>query len=230
MNTPIKLFALSLLLYLASAPVRAQQPPSALDGVVNALLARETAGLPGEVSLSVGTLDDRNLLPACEALEAFLPAGTRAWGQISVGVRCLGPVAWTVYVPVKVSVVSDYLVTARPIRPGQIIGPSDIERRRGDLAALGDRTLTAAEQAMGHYVRYAVAAGQALRSDMLRLPDAIKQGQTVRVIGIGERFQVANEGRAMNRAAEGEPVRVRLANGQVVSGIARHGGIVEVRF
>lgn len=230
MDTANKLLPLFLMLSMASASVQAQQAAAPVEAVVNELLARETAGLPGEVSLSIGTLDARNRLPECEALEAFLPAATRAWGQISVGVRCLAPVAWTVYMPVKVAVVSDYLVTARPIRPGQILGPSDIERKRGDLTALGDRTLTAPEQAMGHHARYAVAAGQPLRTDMLRLPDAVRQGQTVRVIGVGERFQVANEGRAMNRAAEGEPVRVRLANGQVVSGVARRSGIVEVRF
>lgn len=230
MNTSSKSLLFLFLVLLTRSLALAQQPVAAVDVVVNELLARETAGLPGEVSLNIGSLDTRNQLPSCEALEAFMPAGTRAWGQISVGVRCLGPVSWTVYVPVKVSVVTDYLVTARPIRPGQIIGPADITHKRGDLAALGDRTLTAPEQAMGHHARYAVAAGQPLRTDMLRLPDAIKQGQTVRILGIGSRFQVANEGRAMNRAAEGEPVRVRLANGQVVSGVARQGGIVEVRF
>lgn len=230
MKTVLQRFSLSLLILLAVGAASAQQPAPPIDAVVNDLLSRETAGLPGELSLTVGAIDERNRLPPCEALEAFLPTGTRAWGQISVGVRCLAPVAWTVYVPAKVAVVSDYLVTARPIRPGQIIGPADIERRRGDLAALGDRTLTEPEQAVGHHARFAVASGQPLRTDMLRLPDAIKQGQTVRILGIGERFQVANEGRAMNRAADGEPVRVRLANGQVVSGVARIGGIVEVRF
>lgn len=230
MRNALKLFSLTLLLVLASGLTRAHQASEPVAAVVDAFLARETAGLPGEVSLEVGSLDDRNRLPVCDALEAFLPAGARPWGQISVGVRCLAPVAWTVYMPARVSVMSDYLVTARAIRPGQIIGPSDIERKRGDLAALGDRTLTEPEQALGHHVRYAVAAGQPLRTDMLRLPDAIKQGQTVRILGIGERFQVANEGRAMNRAADGEPVRVRLANGQVISGVARNGGVVEVRF
>lgn len=230
MRDVLKLVKLSLLLMLPTGLAGAQQAPAPVAAVVDSLLARETAGLPGEVSLEVGALDDRNQLPACEALEAFLPAGVRAWGQISVGVRCLAPVAWTVYMPVRVSVLTDYLITARAIRPGQIIGPSDIERKRGDLAALGDRTLTEPEQALGHNARHAVAAGQPLRAHMLRLPDAIRQGQTVRVLGIGERFQVANEGRAMNRAADGETVRVRLANGQVISGIARIGGVVEVRF
>ena len=34
----------------------------------------------------------------------------------------------------------------------------------------------------------------------------------------------------MNNAAPGESVRVRLANGQVVTGVAQAGGTVEVSF
>jgi len=43
-------------------------------------------------------------------------------------------------------------------------------------------------------------------------------------------FRVTSEGRALNAAADGEPVRVRMGTGQVVSGTARNGGVVEVRY
>jgi flagella basal body P-ring formation protein FlgA len=125
---------------------------------------------------------------------------------------------------------SEYLVTARPIRPGQILGPQDLRREYGDVTAQPANTLTETSQVVGHHARYAVATGNTVRSDMLRLPPAVQQGQTVKVIGTGQGFSVSNEGRALNRAGDGESVRVRLANGQVVTGIARNGGIVEVRF
>jgi flagella basal body P-ring formation protein FlgA len=41
---------------------------------------------------------------------------------------------------------------------------------------------------------------------------------------------VSSEGRALNGATEGEPVRVRMPSGQVISGTARNGGVVEVDF
>lgn len=221
---------LLVLLLLLGMAVHAQQQGGPVEEAVRHFLARETQGLPGEVDVGVGALDARNRLPECVQLEPFLPAGVRAWGQISVGVRCLAPVAWTIYVPARVEVRGEYLVTARPLRPGQILGPADLERRSGDLTQLGSRALTEIEQALGQHVRFAVAAGQPLRSDMLRMPPAVQQGQTVRIVGVGEGFSIANEGRALNRAAIGETVRVRLANGQVVSGIARHAGEVEIRF
>ena len=66
-------------------------------------LQAQAAGLPGEVTIQVSALDPNNQLPACAALEPFLPAATRAWGRISVGVRCDSPVTWTAYVQAQVS-------------------------------------------------------------------------------------------------------------------------------
>jgi flagella basal body P-ring formation protein FlgA len=219
--------ALAGLLPLAAA---AQQPPVAVHDAVMQFLQRETVGLPGEVELTVGALDAGNQLPPCAALEPFLPAGSRAWGRTNVGVRCDSPVTWTVYLPARVAVMTDYLVTAQPLSPGQIVGPGDVARKRGDLAAQPDGTLTEPTQAVGYKARYAIAAGKPLRADMLRIPPAVRQGQTVRVVSTGEGFQVSSEGQALNGAAAGEPVRVRMGNGQVVSGTARDGGVVEVAY
>jgi flagella basal body P-ring formation protein FlgA len=58
----------------------------------------------------------------------------------------------------------------------------------------------------------------------------IRQGQSVKVISRGNGFEVTNEGRAMSNAAEGQLAQVRMAGGQVVSGIARPGGAIEINF
>ena len=213
-----------------TTPAFAQQATEAVEARVRAFLQQQASGLPGEVSIKVGVLDPNNQLPPCAAIEVFLPAGARAWGRISVGVRCDSPVTWTAYVQAQVSVIADYLVAARPLRAGQIVGPADLGQRRGDLTALADNILTDGTQAMGHHTRFAVAAGTPLRGDMLRVPHAVRQGQTVPVVSAGPGFRVSSEGRAMNNAAPGESVRVRLANGQVVTGIAQPGGTVEVSF
>lgn len=224
--------ALAAVAVLAIAPAigHAQQQPEAVRTAVTAFLERETSGLPGKVDIEVGELDARNQLPACAALEPFLPGGARAWGRINVGVRCDSPVTWTVYVAARVSVIADFLVTARPLLPGQVVGNADITLKHGDLAAQPASTLTDPTQAVGYRTRYALAAGKPLRAEMLIIPPAVRQGETVKVVSAGPGFQVAAEGRALNGAAAGEPVRVRMANGQVVSGTARADGVVEIGF
>lgn len=221
---------LALSLTLAGGNAGAQQPQQPVRQAVMAFLGQQTSGLPGKVGVTVEGLDPQNQLPPCAELTPFLPPGTRAWGRINVGVRCESPVNWTVYVPAQVSVIGEYLVTARPIRAGQVVSPADLERRTGDLAGEAPNTLTDMTQAVGHNARYTIATGNPLRADMLRLPQTVRQGQNVKVVGTGSGFTVTNEGRALNAASAGEPVRVRLGNGQVVSGKARTDGTVELDF
>jgi len=209
-----------------AAATAAQQPAAPVEDAARALIVAQTQGLPGEVAIEIGELDAHNRLPPCPAPVAFLPAGARAWGAFSVGVRCEMPVSWSVYLQARVEVFADYLVTARPVRAGQILGGDDLAARHGDIAALPADTLTDAAQALGHHARYALAANRPLQRRMLRVPPAVKQGATVTVSGGGQGFQITNRGRALNAASPGEAVRVRLPNNTVVSGVARDDGTV----
>ena len=208
----------------------ARQNPAAIRASVTQFLEAQSVGLPGEVQISVGQLDAHLNLPACQTPEAFLPAGSRVWGKTSVGVRCSVPTSWTVYVTAQVKVIGEYLVSAAPLAQGQLIGPNDIVKLKGDLTALPTGILTAPAQAIGRTVSMSLSAGSPLRSDALKMQQAILQGQAVRVVSNGQGFSVATEARALNNAAAGQLAQARTASGQVVSGVARAGGIVDVTF
>ncbi|MDR0635026.1 MAG: flagellar basal body P-ring formation protein FlgA [Azoarcus sp.] len=222
-----RLIALALL--VAAAGAAAQQPPAPVEAAARQFVAARTQGLAGETSIEIGPLDPDNRLPPCAAAPvAFLPASTRAWGVFSVGIRCEAPAPWTVYLQARVKVVADYLVAARPLRAGQIIGPADLGARRGDLAALPDDLLTETSQAVGRHARHALAKDSPLQARMLRTPAAVRQGGEVTVVSRGAGFQVSNAGRALNTAAPGEAVKVRLPDNRVVTGTARADGTVEL--
>lgn len=222
-----KRFALLLCIGLTAA-ADARQDAVEVRRVVEDFLRMQSRGLPGEASFTVGTIDPNNNLAPCPALEAFLPAGGRPWGRINVGVRCLAEGGWSIYVPAQVRVVGDYFVTARPLARGQVIAAADLARRRGDLAELPAGVITEEAQAVGKTLNVSAQSGQILRSDILRAPPAVQQGQSVRIVSKGRGFQVAAEGKALANAADGQVVQVRTASGQTVSGIARQGGTVEV--
>jgi flagella basal body P-ring formation protein FlgA len=217
----------SALLAGISNPLGAQ--PS-LSTVVDQFLRTQTQGLPGKVSYSVGALEQRAQLAACDAFEPFLPPGSRLWGKATVGVRCLGPTTGTVYVPVQVRISGSYLVTARQLAPGQVVSSADLLSQNGDLGALPASVVTDPAQAIGKTVRNGIAAGHPLRSDLLTAAWAVQQGQSVRLLTTGPGFTVSNEGKALNNATDGQIAQVRTTSGQVVSGIARSGGVVEVSY
>lgn len=189
----------------------------------------ETAGFPGQVSVSFGAVDSRLNLPACQALEPFVPAGGRLWGQGSVGVRCNGQTPWTIYVAVSVKVMANVVHAVRPLAQGQAVGAADIALQKADLAQLPAGILTEPAQAVGKILVSSIAPGQPLRQDTLRSPPVILQGQTVKLLAQGRGFSVSSEGKALAAATEGQVVQVRIQSGQTISGIARSGALVEVR-
>ena len=225
-----RLFATLIVLLFSTQASYAQQSPELVEAAARTWLMSQTGGLRGEVAIELSTLDADNLLPPCEALTAFLPAGRRAWGSFSLGMRCDAPTAWTIYLQTRVRVTDDYLVTAKALGAGQIVGPDDLTRVRGDIAALPSDTLTDASQAVGHHARFALAAGHPLQIRMLRIPPIVQQGATVTVVSRGASFHISNSGRALNAAAPGEAVRVRLSNNRIVVGTARHDGTIDASY
>lgn len=213
---------------LAAAAAAGSQDPAQVRRAVEDYLQVQTRGLPGEASFVVGAIDAGNRLTPCPALEASLPPGARAWGRTSVLVQCRGETAWSLYVPVQVKVVGDYLVAARPLAQGQIVTPDDLLVQRGDLAELPAGVLTSTAQAVGSSAGVGILAGRPLRSDLLRRPLAIKAGQSVKVVSRGPGFTVAVDGKALANGIEGQVVQARTPSGQTLSGIARNGGLIEI--
>lgn len=214
---------------IAQAP-GARQQHAALQETVEQFLHTQAAGLPGNTSISVGAIDPRLSLPACAAPEAFLPAGSRAWGKTTVGVRCTAPASWTVYMPATVRVHGEYVVAAAPLAQGQSISANDLAKTKGDLTTLPAGVVTDAAQAIGRTLSISLPAGAPLRQEVLRAQQAIQQGQMVRVTSSGPGFRVSAEARALNNANDGQVAQARTASGQVVSGVARMGGIIEVTY
>ena len=189
----------------------------------------QTQGLPGKVTITMGRLDVSRL-PACTALEAYSPPGSRLSGKTYIGVRCLGPSVWNVLVPAQIAVSGNYVTTARSLAAGQTLQAGDLSTLSGDISSLPTGVVTDPGNAIGKTLRNSLGTGQPLRSDQLLAPLVIRQGQTVRVISKGTGFAVSGEGKAINNASEGQMAQIRMNSGQTISGIARADGSVEISF
>lgn len=218
-------------LLACSLAVPAQAQPGQDGGtvrkVVEQFLQTQSAGLPGKVTITVGQVDPRMALAACPDPQAFQQPGARAWGKITVGVRCTAP-SWTVYIQAQVNVIAEYVAAAAPLAQGQPIDASQLAMVKGDLAALPNGIVTDMAQAIGRTPTISLPAGTPLRLDNLKSKPVVMANQTVRVISNGAGFSVSAEGRALTNAAEGQVVQVRTPSGAMLSGTAKAGGIVEV--
>lgn len=226
---------LALLLVSQQTEVQAQAPgqrqdPAVLRQSVEQFLQIQSAGLPGQVSVTVGAIDPRLNLAACPAPEAFLAPGARAWGNTTVGLRCTAPLPWSIYIQAKVVVLAEYVASAVPLAQGQPIQAAQLISMKGDITALPPGIVTDMAQAVGRSLTVSLPSGMPLRLDGLRAERVVQQGQLVRVVSSGAGFRVSAEGRALGSAGQGQVVQVRTVGGQQISGVAQAGGLVEVAY
>jgi flagellar basal body P-ring formation protein FlgA len=219
----IVLLTLFFLLLVADATAET------LEGAIKRFVQRETQGVPGRISVTVGALSAGTRIGECANPEVFVPSGSRLWGTLNIGVRCAEPSQWTVYVPVEVRVHGRYLVARRKLVAGTLVSEQDISDREGELTSLPANVLTETGQAVGKYVRVGVGADTPLRAEHLVQLPVIRQGQAVRVVIRGAGFSVSSDGKALANAHEGESLRVKTAAGHTVTGTARSNGVVEVQ-
>jgi flagella basal body P-ring formation protein FlgA len=98
------------------------------------------------------------------------------------------------------------------------------------LSNLPRAIITDPSQAVGSTALVRIGAGMPLRQDLLNSASAVSIGQTVRVVAQGQGFQISSEGSVMNNASPGQQVRVKMAGGQIISGIVVNGATVQVQM
>jgi flagella basal body P-ring formation protein FlgA len=232
------LLGLSLLL-LASLSMAAEPVPEAprdlerlardwLQPSLNETLAREGDN-PLRAEVSVGSLDSRLRLAPCARVEPHLPPGARLWGRSRIGLRCVdGPTRWNVYLPVTVKAFGPAWVLKRPVSAGATLTQEDAELAETDWAEQQASVLVRPALWVGQQAAYALQPGQALRQNMVRPVTAFGAGAQVRVRSSGQGFEIVVTGEALTAGLPGQPARVRLPGGKVVSGLVGEGQTVEI--
>ncbi|MGK4438734.1 flagellar basal body P-ring formation chaperone FlgA [Yersinia proxima] len=208
---------------LLSQAVTHQAMAADLSAQVNQFFQQQYPDKESQVNVVIKT--PQNQWPQCEMPEITLPANARPWGNISLSVRCDGVRR---FIQTQVQVSGHYAVAARQLAAGTKITPQDIDMKKGRLDTLPPGALLEPNFAQGAVSLRQINAGQPLTRNMLRRLWIIKAGQDVQVLAQGEGFNVNSNGKAMNNAAIQDNVRVRMASGQIVSGIVADDGTVRI--
>lgn len=164
--------------------------------------------------------DSRLRLPKCRAvLQAFLPSGAKNVGNTAVGVRCLEP-SWTVYQRATVHVYDQVLVAQHFLRRNTTLSAHDLKAERRELSALPGGYETDAAQLIGKQLRQALMAGMVISPRHVKIPSAVRQGDTITLVVRNSGMEVTSRGIALGEAGLGQRVRVRnTASQRVVEGV-----------
>ena len=184
---------------------------------------RQIHGKQNQVSIEIKTPIDR--WPNCDKPQISSPVGGRNMGNVSLPIQCGKKKQ---FIQLTVNVTGQYFVATRNVNRGETVEFVDIGTKKGLLHKLPTGAADDKMAIRGGIALRNIPAGQTFTNSMIRKPWAIKSGQTVFVFATGDNFSVKYEGRAINNAVVGSNIRVRLVNGQVVSGEAQENGSVQV--
>mgnify|MGYP003409686039 CR=1 FL=1 len=176
--------------------------------------AQHVAGLHGARAhppqITAGELDPRLRLAACATpLQTFLPAGARAQGNTTVGVRCNAQPPWQVYVPVMVRIFDQVLVATRPLPRGIPLTRDDVRLVERDLTTLPFGYVSDPAQAVGNQLKQPLTAGSVLLPSQIEGPRLVRRGDSVIIIGSSAGLTVRMQGQAMGDGAAGDWIKVR---------------------
>jgi flagella basal body P-ring formation protein FlgA len=186
---------------------------------VDESLNRQSNTLPLRMEIVLGQLDSRLQLAPCQRVEPYLPPGVQLWGKARVGLRCLqGTVKWNVFLPITVKAFGPAWVIKGTVAPGTILTASDAMTVEVDWAENSSSIVANQNDWLGKAATRQLNTGQPLRLDMVRSAQVFQAGAQVRVLAVGAGFEIASRAQAVTSGVVGQSVRLRMDNGQVVSG------------
>jgi len=215
-------------LWLAACAAAIAQPaePWTLD--VRQLASQAAAPSGARIDVEVGTLDPRLKLAPCARITPYVPNGMRLWGRSRVGLRCDEGARWNVFVPVTVKVFGKAWAATQPLPAGSTIEAAHLQLQEVDLAADPSPLIRQPDVAIGRTLTRPLRAGQAVREADLKARQWFAAGDTVRVVTVGSGFSISADGQALSPGIEGQPAKVRIDGGRVVTGRATAQRQVEV--
>jgi flagella basal body P-ring formation protein FlgA len=123
------------------------------------------------------------------------------------------------------AVFAQSVTPVHPIRSQTVIAPEDVAL--AEAGAPGG--LASIEAVVGKEAKVALYPGRPILPSQLRTPALVERNAVVRMSYAAGPLVIVTEGRALDRAGAGEPVRVmNLASKQTVTGTVRPDGSVEV--
>lgn len=229
-------FPTALALVLAVLPpltgAQERQSLEAIRAAARDFVQAQLATRYAELEIEAAPLDARLRLPACtQRLEAFLAPGARLAGRTTVGVRCAGPEAWSLYVPLQVRAFGKVVTARQALARGQVLTEADLALERRDLFALPGTPLTGLSQALGQTLRQAVAAGTVLQPTMLESRKLVRRGEPVTIVAEAGAVQVRTSGVVLADGAAGDRIPVRNAlTRKVIQATVAAPGLVRIEW
>jgi flagella basal body P-ring formation protein FlgA len=213
--------AVSSIAYAQTTSAETEMLDSTQRWVDQAVAGARTSGLAAlKMEVILGNLDSRLRLAPCNRVEPFLPAGNRLWGRTRMGLRCTeGAARWSVFLPVTVKAYGVAWIIKGDIAAGSVLKQEDMIEAEVDWAEDAAAVVIDPALWVGQVAARALTTGQVLRQGMFRPTQVFQAGAQVRVLAQGAGFQILSDGQALSAGVVGQPARVKMDSGRIMTGV-----------
>ncbi len=120
---------------------------------------------------------------------------------------------------------ADALTTTRAIRPATVLAATDLILLKDTIPG----ALTSPSEAVGYETKVTLYPGQPIRPEHIGPPTLVDRNQLVEVVYRTATLTIRTEGRALDRGAAGERIRVmNLSSRSTISGVVTDSGLILV--
>lgn len=185
-----------------------------------------------KVKISLNELNEKINISNCGPAQWQIPAGTSLRGRVSLVARCRnGGETALYYQPVDIRIHATMAVASRALRFNERVDSDSIRLEERDITLLPVQDLMdRMDDIPGQQTRRSIAMGTVLRRDMFEPLPVIRAGDSIRVIIMGEGFKLSTEAVALQAGQPGQQIRVKTAQGKVLTGAVSAQQLVELRL
>lgn len=212
----VKKSILSIFLIFASTCLWAEpetQSLSAIQYKMESYMLNQLVGqAEGKIKVTAGKLDPRLKLKACadERLEIFNPYDSSLLNSTTMGIKCTEDTNhWTLYIPVKVSVLKEVLLNKRALRRGEVLTKDDLYQAEMDSQKLKQGYYTDPKDLIGLVCKKDINPDTLITSYQIESAKMVLKGQEVSITAIAGSLKITMAGIAMSDGILGDVIKVK---------------------
>lgn len=198
---------------MGSFALTESQSLDALKNKVESFVLNElSTNTEGAVQVSADKLDPRLNLKRCpeEQLVVFNPYQTPMLSTNIMGIKCLEETNhWTLFVPIKITILKTVLVARRGLVKGTHISSEDVYPVEMDAQKLKQGYFTDPQQITGLVCKQNINPDGLLNPYNIELAKLVQRGEQVTITASLDNLSVSMEGVAMNDGVLGSLIRVK---------------------
>ena len=186
---------------------------------------------PSGVRIVLNYPSDEDAPPAvCRSgLQVTGPTPSAWRGRVRVQLQCQQP-AWRWAVLVHVQRMGFVVQTQRSVPSGTVLQRGDLDLLEVDLALEPEGVATRPDQVLGRETTRPLRESSSIVLNNLRAATVIRKGERVVVRVLGSTFEVLSDGVAQQNGGAGDAIRIKMADGKLITGEVVSSGEVAIRL